>query len=122
MVLGFKIYINKTFLPKFNWYIPSEEELRLAKVHSERGDVRGGRLEKRFGHPALHAELFTPMLHAKMMPLLPEVYRGRIANQSVELDEFGGAKAEGAEVPGGIKIAAVHQVRFSVFSVIIYIN
>lgn len=109
MVLAFKIYCDREFLPKFNWYVPSDEELRLAKVHSERGDVRGGRLEKRFGHPALHAELFTPMLHAKMMPLLPEVYHGRIANQEAKLDEFGGQKMEASVVPGGIKIAAVHQ-------------
>ncbi|OCB91034.1 DUF221-domain-containing protein [Sanghuangporus baumii] len=109
MIAAFKVYIDRTFLPKFNWYIPSEEELRLAKIHSERGDVRGGRLEKRFGHPALHAELFTPMLHAKMMPLLPEVYHGRIGNESVALDDFGGQKVETSVLPGGIKIAAVHQ-------------
>ncbi|KAL5504690.1 hypothetical protein ACEPAH_7353 [Sanghuangporus vaninii] len=109
MIAAFKVYIDRTFLPKFNWYIPSEEELRLAKIHSERGDVRGGRLEKRFGHPALHAELFTPMLHAKMMPLLPEVYHGRIGNESVALDDFGGQKMETSVLPGGIKIAAVHQ-------------
>ncbi|KAL5521409.1 hypothetical protein ACEPAG_9335 [Sanghuangporus baumii] len=109
IIAAFKVYIDRTFLSKFNWYIPSEEELRLAKIHSERGDVRGGRLEKRFGHPALHAELFTPMLHAKMMPLLPEVYHGRIGNESVALDDFGGQKMEASVLPGGIKIAAVHQ-------------
>lgn len=110
MMIAFKIYIDRTFLSRYNWYIPSEEEIRLAHVHSERSDVRGGRLEKRFGHPALHAELFTPMLHAKMMPLLPEVYHGRIANQSATLEEFGGQKMEASVLPGGIKIAAVHQV------------
>ncbi|XP_006461255.1 hypothetical protein AGABI2DRAFT_48387, partial [Agaricus bisporus var. bisporus H97] len=72
-VLAYKIYINRTFLPKFRYFIPTEEDLRQAKVHSERGDVRGNRLEKRFGHPALHTDLFTPMLHAKMMPLLSQV-------------------------------------------------
>lgn len=109
MIAAFKIYINRTFLPKFRWYIPNEEELRLAKVHSERGDIRGGRLEKRFGHPALHAELFTPMLHAKMMPLLPQVYSGRLGNESLALEDFG-QKMEASVLPGGIKIAAVHQV------------
>ena len=82
----------------------------MAKVHSERGDVRGGRLEKRFGHPALHAELFTPMLHAKMMHLLPQVYQGRIGQESFGMGEFGGQKMETSVVPGGIKIAAVQQV------------
>ena len=72
-ILAFKIYIDRVFLQNFRWYVPSGEELRLAQVHSERADHRGNRLEKRFGHPALHAELFTPMLHAKMMHLLPQV-------------------------------------------------
>lgn len=106
----FKVYINRTFVAKFNWYIPTDEELRMAKVHSERSDNRGGKLEKRFGHPALHAELFTPMLHAKMMHLLPEVYHGRIKNESATMEEYGGQKMEASVLPGGIKIAAVHQV------------
>jgi len=105
----FKVYINRTFVAKFNWYIPTDEELRMAKVHSERSDNRGGKLEKRFGHPALHAELFTPMLHAKMMHLLPEVYHGRIKNESATMEEYGGQKMEASVLPGGIKIAAVHQ-------------
>ena len=85
----------------------------VAKVHSERGDARGGRLEKRFGHPALHAELFTPMLHAKMMPLLREVYSGRIGTDSISSgNDLNGQKMEASVIPGGIKIAAVHQVSF----------
>lgn len=109
MIMIFKIYLDRTFLKSFKWYVPSDEEMRLAKVHSERHDSRGGKLEKRFGHPALHAELFTPMLHAKMMPFLREVYSGRIKDDSANLDEYGGQKMEASIVPGGIKIAAVHQ-------------
>ncbi|THH04318.1 hypothetical protein EW145_g5613 [Phellinidium pouzarii] len=108
IIFGFKIYLNRKFLSAFTWYVPSDEELSLAKVHSERGDVNGSRLEKRFGHPALHAELFTPMLHASMMPLLPEVYHGRIATESMQVRDLG-QKAETSVVPGGIKIAAVQQ-------------
>lgn len=83
----------------------------MAKVHSERADARGNRLEKRFGHPALHADLFTPMLHAKMMPLLSQVYRGKIGRDQAKLDEYGGQKMEAHLVEGGIKIAAIDQVR-----------
>lgn len=78
-------------------------------MHSERADARGNRLEKRFGHPALTAELFTPMLHAKMMPLLREVYKGRIEGKEQKpLDEYGGQKME-AQVVEGIRIAAINQ-------------
>jgi len=83
--------------------------MRQAKVFSERHDNRGGRLEKRFGHPSLHAELFTPMLHAKMMPFLREVYSGRIEDDSAKLKEYGGQKTEASIVPGGIKIAAIQE-------------
>jgi hypothetical protein len=108
-VLAYKIYINRTFLPRFTYFIPTEEDLRQAKVHSERGDIRGHRLEKRFGHPALHMELFTPMLHAKMMPLLSQVYTGKINNDKAKLDEYGGQKVDAQIVPGGIRIAGISQ-------------
>jgi hypothetical protein len=109
MIFAFKIYINRTFLPKFRWYIPNESELRDAKIYSERADRRGGRLEKRFGHPALNAELFTPMLHAKMMPLLPEVYHGRLESEETKVEEYGGQKMEASVIPGGIRIAGIQQ-------------
>ncbi|KAG5647091.1 hypothetical protein DXG03_001461 [Asterophora parasitica] len=109
-VVLYKLYINRVFLPAFQYFIPTEEEIRLARVHSERADARGNRLGKRFGHPALHADLFTPMLHAKMMPLLSQVYQGKIGKDEAKMDEYGGQKLEAQVVPGGIKIAAVTQV------------
>jgi len=44
-----------------------------------------------------------------MMPLLPDVYKGRLTNDSATLDEYGGQKVDAQVVPGGIKIAAVSQ-------------
>lgn len=84
----------------------------MAKVHSERADNKANKLEKRFGHPALHAELFTPMLHKNMMPLLSQVYQGKIGKDHAKLDEYGGQQMEAQIVPGGIKIAAIDQVCF----------
>ncbi|KIY50261.1 DUF221-domain-containing protein [Fistulina hepatica ATCC 64428] len=109
IVIAYKVYINRTFHPQFLHYEPTEEELRLAKVHSERADLKGHRLEKRFGHPGLHAELFTPMLHANMMPLLGQVFSGKIGKSSAKLDEYGGQKMDARVIEGGIKIAAVDQ-------------
>jgi len=108
-ILAFKIYINRVHLPAFQYFIPTENEIRLARVHSERADARGNRLGKRFGHPALHTDLFTPMLHAKMMPLLSQVYQGKIGRDEAKLNEYGGQKLEAQVVPGGIKIAAISQ-------------
>lgn len=56
-------------------------------------------------------DLFTPMLHAKMMPLLSQVYQGRLGKDEAKMDEYGGQKLEAQVIPGGIKIAAVSQVR-----------
>lgn len=106
----FKIYINRVFDSDFRYFTPTEAELREAKIHSERADARGNKLEKRFGHPALHAELFTPMLHAKMMPLLSQVYSGKISRDQTKLNEYGGQKVEAQVVEGGVKIAAIDQV------------
>ena len=80
-------------------------------------DAQNNSLEKRFGHPALHTELFTPMLHKNMMPLLSEVYHDKINNDHAKLDEYGGQRMEAQVVPGGIKIAAVDQVCSHVFDI-----
>lgn len=108
-VIIFKIWLDKTFYHKFMYYIPSEAELRQTKVHSSRADDSGHRLEKRFGHPALHTELFTPMLHAKMVPLLADVYKGRIGSDKARLDEYGGQKMDTQVIEGGLRIAGIEQ-------------
>ncbi|ETW74884.1 hypothetical protein HETIRDRAFT_482685 [Heterobasidion irregulare TC 32-1] len=109
IVMLFKVYTNRVFDRPFRYYVPTEDELRQAKVHSQRADMSGNRLEKRFGHPALHAELFTPMLHAKMMPLLSEVYKGKISHGQAKVEEYGGQSLQAQVIPGGIRIAAVDQ-------------
>lgn len=111
IVLLFKIYIDRVFVKRFRYYVPTEQELLEAKVHSARADSKGNRLEKRFGHPALHADLFTPMLHAKLMPLLAEVYKGKLNNKTTKLDEYGGQAMDAQVLPGGLTIAAINQVR-----------
>ncbi|KAG6841425.1 hypothetical protein C0991_011319 [Blastosporella zonata] len=108
-IIAYKIYINRVYKPAFQYFLPSDDELRLARVHSERADARGNRLQRRFGHPALHTDLFTPMLHAKMMPFLSQVYQGRLGKEEAKLEEYGGQKLEAQVVPGGIKIAAISQ-------------
>lgn len=108
-VIAFKVWLDKTFYYPFLYYMPTEDELRLAKVHSSRADATGNRLERRFGHPALNADLFTPMLHAKMMPLLTDVYKGKIGSDKARLDEYGGRKMDAQVIEGGIRFAGIEQ-------------
>lgn len=109
MVFIFKNYLSRTFSSQVRYFIPTENDIATSKVHSERADHQGNRLANRFGHPALHADLFTPMLHARMMHLLPEVYRGRLATQETKMDEYGGEKMDAQITPNGVKIASVEQ-------------
>lgn len=109
IVILFKVYIDRVFARPFRYYVPTEVELRNAHVHSQRGDIKGDRLGKRFGHPALHAELFTPMLHANMMPLLAQVYSGRLNSEQAKMGEYGGQQLDARVLPGGLKIASVDQ-------------
>lgn len=108
LVLVFKAFIDRRFLNDFRYHIPSQDEIAQAKIHSQRSDASGNRLEKRFGHPALHSDLFTPMVHANMAHLLPQVYSGKIENDKTRLGEYGGQKVE-TQVVQGIKIAAIDQ-------------
>ena len=111
-IIIFKMYIHRFLQPSFNYYMPSQEELREAQVHSRRHDASRNRLEKRFGHPALHSDLFTPMVHANMTNLLSQVYSGKVSNSHTKLDEMGG-QSTNAVVAGGIKIAGIQEVRGS---------
>jgi len=109
IVVLFKVYIDRNFARPFRYYVPTEAELRNAQVHSQRGDIKGNRLEKRFGHPALHKELFTPMLHANMMPLLAQVYSGRLNSEQTKLREYGGQQMDARVLPGGVRIAGINE-------------
>jgi hypothetical protein len=109
LTLLFKLYLSRTFVKQFRHFVPDKSELSNALVHSAGADHRGNKLEKRFGHPALQADLFTPMVHAKMMKLLPEVYHGRLASSETTMGEFGGQKMAAHVTAGGLKIAAISQ-------------
>ncbi|KAH9942140.1 uncharacterized protein BXZ73DRAFT_97565 [Epithele typhae] len=108
-IIIFKGYINRVFQPSFRYYMPTEEELRDAEVHSQRNDNARNRLEKRFGHPSLHSELFTPMVHANMTHLLSQVYHGKLGTETAKVGDMGGRKMDTTVVAGGIKIAGVQE-------------
>lgn len=110
-VIIFKMWLTRTYMNAFRYYVPDEREIARSKVHSEGADAGGSRLQKRFGHPALHAELFTPMVHANMVSLLPQVYHGRLSEESAGLNEYGNQKVSASVLPGGLKIAGIEQVR-----------
>jgi hypothetical protein len=107
VILIFKYMLTRSFDRQFRYYCPTEQELRDSKQFST--DVRKNMLGNRFGHPALHADLFTPMVHAGQVPLLSQVYAGKVSNMRMKMQEMGGQKVD-AVVSGGIKFAAIQEV------------
>lgn len=105
IVIVFKIYCMRAFDRSFDWYIPDQSELGKIKMHT--GDASHHRLARRFGQPSLHQKLFTPMVHAKVKHLLPQVYQGRLEDHGIH--DVDGRKADVEEVTGGLKIAAVDE-------------
>ncbi|PWN37890.1 DUF221-domain-containing protein [Meira miltonrushii] len=103
LVLAFKVYCRNRFDNMYDWYIPDPSE--MAKTHVHQGDQRHHRLQRRFGHPSLHQKLFTPLVHARVKHLLPQVYHGRLEHSGMV--DVAGRKLEAEEVVGGLKIAAV---------------
>lgn len=110
LIIVFKIILSRTFDERFDWYMPSDQEVSDAVVHHS--DVRKNRLHKRFGNPALHADLFTPMIHKKSQHLLRQIYSGRLAEDDyVEMYNesqkvmFGGNDA----ATGGLNFKAVEE-------------
>ncbi|PWN26882.1 DUF221-domain-containing protein [Jaminaea rosea] len=103
-VLAFKIYCRIAFDRQFDWYIPDASEIASLKTHT--GDASHHRLARRFGHPSLHQKLFTPLVHAKVKHLLPQVYSGRLD----EHDSYGDpSKTSVMAGPGGLEIKAVEE-------------
>ncbi|KDN52353.1 DUF221-domain-containing protein [Tilletiaria anomala UBC 951] len=105
MVIGFKIYTARVFDSQYKWYIPNAQEMAGIVVH--KGDARHHRLQRRFGHPSLHEKLWTPMVHAKVQHLLPNVYRGRLDATSTQVVDGRKMKTQGFE--GGLKLALVEE-------------
>ncbi|TIA90237.1 hypothetical protein E3P81_02563 [Wallemia ichthyophaga] len=72
-VIVFKYMLNRKFSKQFYYYLPGSVEAATSKVHNQNADVNRGRLAKRFGHAALHADLFTIQVHDKHVHLLEQV-------------------------------------------------
>jgi hypothetical protein len=78
LLFAFKWYCKRAFDEKLVYY--SIEPFSDVEV-SERSEVllpkRKDRVAVRFGHPALYKKLITPLVHAKSVHLLKEIYGHR---------------------------------------------
>jgi hypothetical protein len=110
-IFVFKAFLDRRFQGSFRFYLPTEQELAEAAARAPRTHERSHALSSRFGHPALHAELWTPMVHADQIPLLSQVYAGKISAARTKVKEMGGQKVEAAVVANaGITFAGIEKV------------
>ncbi|OZJ04540.1 hypothetical protein BZG36_02718 [Bifiguratus adelaidae] len=80
VTLAFKYICYKTYDPKAYFYLTDDSDETSPMVKFEHTADKRERLGFNYGHPALFAELATPMVHANIQHLLPQVYRGRFHN------------------------------------------
>ncbi|ORY50184.1 hypothetical protein BCR35DRAFT_24997 [Leucosporidium creatinivorum] len=109
VILIFKLAITRRFGHDFKYYTPKDEEhTREQPVHA--GDERKKRLARRFEHPAMSAELYTPMLAKDVAHLVPEVYHGNVKTARPTDDKkFSGTRLASARIGRRLKIAAVDE-------------
>ncbi len=84
LMLSFKWYCYKTFNDQNKYYtkatLKDMENLANPTCKPRHND----RVSTKFGHPALHKKLMTPMVHEKARHVLSQVYRGRVNPDNVD--------------------------------------
>lgn len=100
--------------------MPIFNELSRSTVHSEDADISANKLEERYRNPALQADLFTPMIHSRLMLSLRRIYKGkgsarRKGDLTRAIDTKSGFKASSdadpdGEVVEGVKFTPVNEV------------
>ena len=105
----FKVCIKRKFARPFKFYVPTESELRDAQIDVQAGYIERNRIENCVGHPTLHEALHTPVLDDNMMPLLAQVYSGRIDSEQTTMRVCSEQQIEVCVLPGGIQIAGIDQ-------------
>ena len=81
LLMGFKWYCARTFDDQNEFYnkatLRDIEHMKMAADGKKQKPI-SDRVARKFGHPALHAKLMTPMVHAKAQSVLKDIYRGRM--------------------------------------------
>lgn len=72
----FKVVAHRTFDRKMEYYQANMMGDNALKQKEEGASAAHGRLERRFGHPALTKPLLRPMVHAKAQHVLPQIGLG----------------------------------------------
>jgi hypothetical protein len=109
--LLFKLYLNQRFANDFQYYFPRHDEITRAIEYSEEADMAGRKLENRYDHPALNADLFTPLVHAKDMPVLHRLLKGKHREMDLTHEtEQTSVSTKSMRFDDGVNLIPVHEV------------
>jgi calcium permeable stress-gated cation channel len=113
LMLGFKWYCKKTFDDDIHYYVRTGMRDGESLTAGSKPKKVGDRVLAKFGHPALHRPLITPMVHAKAKHVLGQVYRGRLnsdagksmAYSDIALEPMSGLEAGKPSAKAGRDVA-----------------
>lgn len=79
MLLGFKIFCEKTYGDQTRYFITTRTNVEGGSINPTKRIQRSNdRIGKKFGHPALYKKLIRPMVHEKAQHMLEKLFSGRI--------------------------------------------
>ena len=79
MLLGFKIFCEKTYGNQTRYYTTTRANLEAGPANpAKRSQRANDRIGKKFGHPALYKKLMRPMVHEKAQHILEKMFSGRM--------------------------------------------
>jgi hypothetical protein len=87
LMLGFKWYCARTFDDDCQYYNRGTLKDLEGMAAAKKGK-KSDHISVRFGHPALYKPLPTPMVHAKAVDALKQIYRGRLGSTAGDTGEY----------------------------------
>jgi calcium permeable stress-gated cation channel len=117
LLLGFKYYCRKRFDDDIRFYVQSGMRDGDSEALRSQPKQVGGRVQTKFGHPALYKPLITPMVHSKAKHVLGQIYRGRLqagaasgfAASDIALQPMS-SEGTGKSMPGALRDVAPFEI------------
>ena len=122
LLVAFKIYCMKAFDDDCDYYNRANLSDAEALAVNKPMQKPAHRLGSKFGPPALHRPLPTPMVHAKAIDALKQIYHGRLGDDDISGERSGIAmESMSSSRPGRtaesapFEVVAENQLDFSYF-------
>lgn len=85
-VIAFMLFCHYKLEPKFHWYIPGPITAGKMKQFVRHSEYQ--KLERQFGNPFLHQPLSRPVVNARYMDMVREIYNGPVISSKYTAEDF----------------------------------